>query len=391
MLPTFRELSTRSKVLAVGCSALLVAGLATATVIAARASTPGPPPPSATGGRASALARQGAASSGGSAPAKLLPGAQTWHDGASSYIFGTNDTIDYAEPAFSSLPSVQSEVKQGGLTLDRIWGYDDDSDATIEQKVAAAQNAGMQCYFMLGSTDDLAWMEHVVSMLGSKCNMYEFGNEPDAYNSVAGGHISTDTSEWIADVPKLRVLNPTAVFGGPAVQYPTSSDGSQGSYPSDIAYFLAKTAAARVRADFISYHDYPCNGYSSQSACLAHTTQAFAQDQSEVLAWEQTYYGDTVPTGISEYNFDPGSSTLGAWGGDSTFMYDWTSTAIDAFVANHFAFAMQFTSLNHSGYGNLDMFSDSAPYEPRAQFYGVVSQVEKYGGPSTLAIPNPLP
>ena len=37
------------------------------------------------------------------------------------------------------------------------------------------------------------------------------------------------------------------------------------------------------------------------------------------------------------------------------------------------------------------MFPDSAPYEPRAQFYGVVSQFEKYGGPSTLAIPNPLP
>ena len=236
---------------------------------------------------------------------------------------------------------MQSDFKQGGLTLDRVWAYSGDSDATIEQKVAAAENSGMPCYFMLGSTNDLSWMEHVVSMLGSKCNIYEFGNEPDTYHSVAGGHISTDTSEWIADVPKLRALNPKAVFGGPAVQYPTSSDGSQGSYPSDIAYFLAKTAAAGVRADFISYHDYPCNGYTSQSACLTHTTQAFAQDQSEVLAWEQTYYGNTVPTGISEYNFDPGQQhpwCAGAATGRSCT--HWTTTAIDAFVANHFAFAM---------------------------------------------------
>jgi hypothetical protein len=361
--PTFRDLRARSKVLAVGCSALLVTGLATAAITAV----------------------------GGGASTSLLPGETTWSSGAPSYIFGTNDGIDYAEPAFSSLPSVQSDVKQGGLTLDRIWAYDSDSDASIEQKVTAAQNSGMQCYFMLGETDNLSWMEHVVSMLGSKCNIYEFGNEPDGYNSVAGGHISTDTSEWIADVPALRALNPNAVFGGPTVQYPTSADGSQGSYPSDIAYFLAKTAAAGVRADFISYHDYPCNGYTNQQTCLTHTTQAYAQDQSEVLGWEQKYYGTTVPTGISEYNFDPGSATLGKWGGDSQFMYDWTQTAIQAFVANHFSFATQFTSLNYSGYGDFDMFSDSAPYGPKAQFYGMVSEVEKYGGPSTLAIPNPLP
>jgi hypothetical protein len=37
------------------------------------------------------------------------------------------------------------------------------------------------------------------------------------------------------------------------------------------------------------------------------------------------------------------------------------------------------------------MFSDTPPYGPKAQFYGIVSEVEKYGGPSTLAIPNPLP
>ena len=42
MLSTFRELRARSKVLVVGCSALLVAGLATVTVtaIGGEASTP---------------------------------------------------------------------------------------------------------------------------------------------------------------------------------------------------------------------------------------------------------------------------------------------------------------------------------------------------------------
>jgi hypothetical protein len=146
-----------------------------------------------------------------------------------------------------------------------------------------------------------------------------------------------------------------------------------------------------VRADFVSYHDYPCNGSTNQQTCLTHTTQAFADDQSQVLGWEQQYYGKTVPTGVSEYNFDAGTSTLSKWGGDGQFVYDWTTTAIDAFANNRFAFATQFTSLNYSGYGDLDMFSDSVPYGPKAQFYGVAASVKKYGGPSTVAVPNPLP
>jgi len=288
-------------------------------------------------------------------------------------------------------------VKQGGLTLDRVWGWDDMSTATITQKVSAANNSGMTCYFMLGAINDLAWMERTVDLVEPMgCHLFEFGNEPDQYNSAAGQSIAKYTTMWNTDIPQLRALSVCSaahacLFGGPAVAYPTSADSSVGNYPSDLAHFLGQSAAAGVRADFVSYHDYPCYGYTDQSACLTHTTQAFAQDQDEVLGWEQQYYGKIVPTGISEYNFDAGSSTLSNWGGDSRFMYDWTRTAIEAFVANHFSFAMQFTSLNDSGYGKLDMFSDSAPYEPKAQFYGIVSSVEKYGGPSTLAVPSPLP
>jgi len=326
----------------------------------------------------------------GSTP--LLPGETTWSSGAPSYIFGTNDGIDYAEPAFSSLPSVQADVKAGGLTLDRMWAYDDSggTDAAIMQKVAASENSGMTCMFMLGETDELTWMEHVVTLLGSKCSIYEFGNEPDGYDSLAG-NIVNYTSQWIADIPALRAINPNAVFGGPVLQYAESNDGHAGSYSSDMAYFLATTAAAGVRADFISYHDYPCTNATSMANCLSITPGDISYNDDQVLAWEQQYYGTTVPTGISEYNFDPGTNNLYAWGGDSTFMYDWTTTALDAVVASHMAFATQFTSLNYSGYGDLDMFSDSTPYAPKAQFNVLVAEVEKYGGPSTLAIPKPLP
>jgi hypothetical protein len=385
----FREFSIRGKVLAVGCSVLLVAGLVTATVIVARGSNAGAPPSSATGAGASTSVAQGAGGGGGSTPAPQLPGATTWKNGASSYLFGTNDSINYSTPNVDTLPSVQAYLKQGGLTLMRTWAYDNYSDASIRQRITTIENSGMQCMMMLGSVDDVAWMKHVVSMLGSECNIYEFGNEPD--NPTNHTNIAQETAWWVADIPQLRALNPNAVFGGPTVTWSGGTDGSNGSYPSDIAYFLAKTAAAGVRADFISYHDYPCTKSTSTADCLSNTPGDISYNYNQVITWEQQYYGKTVPTGISEYNFDPGSQNLFAWGENSTFMYQWTQTALDAIVATHMAFANEYTTLNYAGYGNLDMFSDSAPYGPKAQFYGIVASVEKYGGQSTVPIPNPLP
>ena len=317
---------------------------------------------------------------------QMLPGETAWSSGAPSYVFGANDAIEYASPNVDTLPSVQSWLRQGGLTFMRTWAYANYSDASIRQRIATIQNAGMQCMMMLGSTDNLRWMEHVVSMLGSKCNIYEFGNEPDNANNDT--NIAQLTTRWIADAPRLRAINPQAVFGGPAVQWAESSDGHQGSYPSDIAYFLAKTAAARVRANFISYHDYPCQKATTTAQCISMTPGDFKYNYDFVIAEEMKYYGTTVPTGISEYNFDPGTGNLYAWGDKGRFMRQWTTTALHALVKIGAAFGNQFTSLNYSGYGELDMFHDSAPYAPKPQFYAMAAAVENYGGRPNLGTPD---
>jgi hypothetical protein len=385
---TFRELSGRGKVLALGVSAVVIAGLAVGTVVAARGTNGSSVPPSATPGNPSAPPPPAPSPP---APAQL-PGATTWDNGVSSYVFGTNDTIDYGSASVNELPSVQADLKQAGLTLMRVWGYDDMTDATIEQRMNATQNAGMQCMFMLGSTNDFKWMEHVVTMLGPRCNIYEFGNEPDnGSTNPNGGQISTYTSYWISDVRALRALNPKAVFGGPTLTWSANTDGSQGSYPSDMAYFLAKTAEAGVRADFITYHDYPCEKATSKAECISMTPGDFKWNWDQVTGWESQYYGKVIPTGITEYNFDPGTGNLYNWAGDGQFMFQWTQTAIHEIVTLHMAFANQFSTLNYSAYGNLDMFHNTAPYGPKGQYFGMVTSVEKYGGPSTLAVPNPLP
>jgi predicted amidohydrolase YtcJ len=106
-----------------------------------------------------------------------------------------------------------------------------------------------------------------------------------------------------------------------------------------------------------------------------------------VLAWEKTYYGQTLPTGITEWNFDPGTGTLGAFAGDNNFMFQWTEAMLQTIENDHMAFANEFTTLNYSGFGALDMFSDSSPYAPKAQFYAMVDMGKKAGTGSTMTIP----
>jgi hypothetical protein len=385
MRARFRELSPLRKFLAVAGSTVLVAALGTATVAVARGQSSGQLPP--TGSQASGDG--GAAGGQAAGAASLLPGAQRWDKLTSSYVFGTNDGIEYASPNVDNLPSVQSYLKQGGLTLMRTWAYSDYSDASIERRMATIENSGMRCMMMLGTTSSLSWMKHVVSMLGSRCNIYEFGNEPD--QSPNHTNIAQLTQRWIADIPRLRAINPHAVFGGPAVSWSGAADGSQGSYPTDMAYFLAKTAAAHVRADFISYHDYPCFKATSPAQCISMTPHDFRWNYKSVISSEEQYYGGTVPTGVSEYNFDPGSGNLYSWGGNNAFMSQWTTVALDSLVRIGAAFANQFTSLNYSGYGDLDMFHDAAPYKPKAQYYAMAAAVQRYGGPSSIVLPRSAP
>jgi hypothetical protein len=67
-------------------------------------------------------------------------------------------------------------------------------------------------------------------------------------------------------------------------------------------------------------------------------------------------------------------------------MTSFTNTAIDTFVKDGFSFACQFTTLNYSGYGALDMFSDTAPYRPKPQFTAMAAEVAKYHSLSTQVL-----
>jgi hypothetical protein len=354
--------------------------------------------------------------------AHLLPGEQIWNSGAASYDFGINDTIDYGSPNFDTLAgagSPQAQVKAADLGLVRIWSYEGDTQAYVESKVNAAKNSGATCMVMLGETEDLAWLEKTVGWTDSYCTLYEFGNEPN-YSGNNNYEFSVYTSQWLQDIPQLRAIDPTGLFGGPAIAGINASDSSIGSYPSDLAYFFAKSKAAGVEPAFVTYHDYSCENFdggawspgtpadcfgwvangntkpctinaNQTASCPFNSSGEFAVDQSTVLGWETEYLGEQVPTGLTEWNFDAGSQSLNNWATDSNkpvdntpctksephtycvannptgmtgaeFMTDYTDIALDGIVYAQLSFATEFTSLNYSSYGLLDAFCDGAGF-----------------------------
>ena len=257
-------------------------------------------------------------------PTGLLPGETTWSSGAPSYEFGTNDTIDYNSPNVDTLPSVQSYEKQAGLTLNRVWAYDSDSNLrTSRRKVDASNNAGMTCMFMLGETDDLTWLESTVQLTEPMgCHIFEFGNEPDNGGSLQGT-IAKYTSQWIADVPALRSLSVCETngvpdpnvcsFGGPALTWSASTNTNASSYPDDMSYFLGTAKAAGVLPDFVTYHDYPCQKATTKAQCISMTPGDSQWNYNTVITDEKNTLGHTIPTGVTEYNFDGGDGILYSW------------------------------------------------------------------------------
>jgi hypothetical protein len=146
-----------------------------------------------------------------------------------------------------------------------------------------------------------------------------------------------------------------------------------------------------VGADFISYHDYSCTNYPTtaqgKTNSVANTAGDIQWNYNQVISEEKRYYGAAVPTGVTEWNFDPGFGFLSCAASDNHFMFQYTEAALRGIEATGMAFANEFTSLNYAGYSDLDMFRDSAPYAPKAQYYGMVDMGEKAGTGSKVAIP----
>jgi hypothetical protein len=294
-------------------------------------------------------------------PKPFLPGQAFWKDGASSLLFGTNDPDEYYANNIETQPFIQQQLKAAGATVIRTFIDEGTSDAQIDQRIATVQNIGAQCLVVISGINDLTYYKHVVSYIGDRCLMYDFGNEPD-WNYIS---VQTYSKAWIAQVPVLRAINPHALFFGPVVSYP---------HTDFLKQFLINAQAANVLPDAVSFHWYAC-WKQAENVCLQRASLLLPSIQDVRSTIEQVL-GHDLPIGVDEWNFDP-SGPSASYGNTTEFVAPFYATVFSILVQAHVAYACQFDAASFNGYGDLDMF-DVKTNQPKPQFIQFAKQIGLY-------------
>jgi hypothetical protein len=300
-------------------------------------------------------------------PAGTLPGQEIWKDGTSSFVFGTNDTYEWSQKNIQNQPAIQKALKSAGFTLIRSFFPDNASDAVIEQRIRTIENSGARCLGVITNTTNTKFNEHLVSYLGKRCQMYEFGNEPDTGDNKI--QVEDYLACWNAQIPQLRKINPNAVFIGPT-SYTYHFDG-----PNDyMRSFLEGTKSSKVLPDAISFHFYPCFEESRES-CLGKTGQ-YKQAVEGMRGLVKAVLGKELPVGVTEWNYDPGNPPP-AYGDEKDFITKFSTEALTGLIQGGAAFACQFDAASYSGYGRLDMFNVENN-QPKPQYDAIKAMIAQY-------------
>ncbi len=298
----------------------------------------------------------------------VLPGQQIWKDGVSSYLFGTNDTYEWADNNnnIETQPKFQQALRDGGFTLMRSFIRDGSSDDEIETRIQTIEKSGAQCLAVITNVLNTDFDKHLVSYLGNRCQLYEFGNEPDLSDKIS---FDRYLQQWNKLIPLLREINPNAKFIGPV----TSDD--RGNKKRNFMHdFLEGVKASGVLPDAVSFHWYACDT-DSEKTCLSKAS-SYGAAASGVEAQVQAILGKTLPIGITEWNYDPNNPPP-AYGDKADFITKFSTTAMSSMIEAGVAFACQFDAGSYAGYGRLDMF-DTTNNDLKPQYYAIKNIIQQY-------------
>jgi Glycosyl hydrolase catalytic core len=297
-----------------------------------------------------------------------LPGQQIWKQGVSSYLFGTNDTYEWADNNnnIETQPKFQQALRDGGFTLMRSFIRDKSSDEDIETRIQTIEKSGAQCLAVITNVLNTSFDEHLVSYLGNRCLLYEFGNEPDLSDKIS---FDRYLQQWNKLIPLLRKINPNAKFIGPV----TSNDQGNKN-PNFMHDFLEGVKASGVLPDAVSFHWYPCDT-DSEETCLSKAS-SYGTVASGVEAQVQAILGKTLPIGITEWNYDPNNPPP-SYGDKADFITKFSTAAMSSMIGAGVTFACQFDAGSDAGYGRLDMF-DTTNNNIKPQYYAIKSIIDQY-------------
>lgn len=301
----------------------------------------------------------------------LLPGQRTIN-GVSNFLFGTNLGQQGTRPSgVFSTPAIQQLIKNAGLQIMRIGNMAGQSNAFIDASLAAVQACGCQVLIVL-DLNNLAANEAVISYVGTRCMIYEFGNEPD---SVAHGSLTGSQyySLWSAQVPTLRTFAPNGTFFvGPVV----TAGALSGSFISDWLTACAGVGGTTL-PDAISWHEYPCTTTNKQATCNSRST-IFSSDVTTVDTVVRGILGHSLPYCVSEWSVSGGSNQQ-SYCLDPSFVTPWVYSAIDNMVSAGLALACQFEAGTGEGNGQLDLIHATIPgFPPGPIFQPLADKIVQY-------------
>lgn len=260
----------------------------------------------------------------------LLPGQQVWKGGASSLLFGSND------PTFNPAKSqaLRQSLRQAGITLIRT-PLTNNGGTEVEQRLSQLQDIGAMCLGIL-SMQNLALDQQVVRQAGGRCQLYEFGNEPDNPGNPNAMSASAYANAWNGIIPSLRQIAPQAKFFGPAVAYP------------DIAYITTFLQSTQANApDGVTFHMYPCTDVNAQT-CLSQSVNSYASAAQQVRNAVIQVTGKNLPLGVTEWN-DNWRDAAKQEESDPNFIRQFTTLSLQSLMQGQVAFANQYSIGNGQG------------------------------------------
>ena len=254
----------------------------------------------------------------------LLPGEQVWKGGTSSLLFGSNDPT--FNPATSQ--SLRQSLRQAGITLIRT-PLANNGGTEVEQRLTQIQAIGATCLGIL-SMQNMALDQQIVKTAGGRCQLYEFGNEPDNPGNPNAMTASAYANSWNQIIPSLRQIAPQAKFFGPAVAYP------------DTAYISTFLQATQANApDGVTFHMYPCTDVDVQT-CLSQSVNSYASSAQKVRNTVIQVLGSALPIGVTEWN-DNWKDQAKPEESDSSFMSQFTTLSLQSLMQGQVAFANQYS------------------------------------------------
>lgn len=300
----------------------------------------------------------------GSGGVVKLPGQQ-FVNGVSTYIFGTNMSQDFATNTVRNTPVIQTQIAAGGFTVMRCNIPVSSTNAFIDQTANACNACGTQMLVIL-SESNATWNQSLVTYLGARCLMYEFGNEPDINGVTTAQYLAA----WNSQIPALRALNSSAAFIGPAL-------GVFSNVNSYLIPWLKGCVTSGNLPDGVSYHVYPCTASTCDQTCCTPKSGNFQTDAGTLRAAVQSVTSAPIALCLTEWNLDA-TNPPKAYTVANPFNTTWTEAALDSMVAGNLDLACQWDAAGNAGSGLDDLISTTSPFAAQVQYAPMVNRIAKY-------------